>query len=83
MTHAEARRDAEDAVRNAAIAGQSEKTPNYKTLACRVMSAAEILDAEGKYSHLSAAALGHGFTVGGLRARSPHQAETFSHFSIS
>lgn len=47
------------------------------------MSAAEIVDPEGKYSHLSAVAHGHGFTVGGLGARSPHQAEGFAHFAIS
>lgn len=83
VTHAEVRRDAEDAVRQAAVAGQHEKTPNCKTLPCRVMSAAEIVDPEGKYSHLSAVAHGHGFTVGGLGARSPHQAEGFTHFAIS
>lgn len=83
VTHAEVRRDAEDAVRQAAVAGHHEKTPNYKSLACRVMSAAEIVDPEGKYSHLSAVAHGHGFTVGGLGARSPHQAEGFTHFAIS
>ncbi len=83
VTHAEVRRDAEEAVRRAAVAGQREKTPNYKTLACRVMSAADITDPDGKYSHLSAVAHGHGFTVGGLGARSPHQAEGFTHFAIS
>lgn len=47
------------------------------------MSAADITDPDGKYSHLSAVAHGHGFTVGGLGARSPHQAEGFTHFAIS
>lgn len=47
------------------------------------MAAAELTDAESKYSHLSAAAHGHGFTVGGLGTRGPHLAEGFTHFTIA
>lgn len=47
------------------------------------MIAAELTNAETKYSHLSAAAHGHGFTVGGPGTRGPHLAEGFTHFTIA
>jgi hypothetical protein len=76
-------READRALSQTSVAGRKEKTPNYTTLACRVMSVAGITDPEGKYSHLSAVSHGAGFSVGGLGARTPHPAEGFTHFTIS
>lgn len=83
VSHAEALLDAERALSRASVAGRREKTPNYTALACNVMSAADITNPDGKYSHLSAIAHGAGFSVGGLGARAPHAAEGFTHFTIS
>ena len=83
VTHEEVIRETERVLSHARVPGRREKTPNYTSLACLVMSAAEINDPEGKYSHLSAVAHGSGFSVGGLGSRTPHPVEGFTHFTIS
>lgn len=83
VSYEEALLDAERALSRASVAGRKEKTPGYTTLACRVMSAAGIADPDAKYSHLSAVSHGAGFSVGGLGARAPHEADGFTHFTIA
>lgn len=84
VSYEEALLDAQRALSRVSVAGRKEKkTPGYTALACGVMSAAEIVEPDAKYSHLSAVSHGAGFSVGGLGARAPHQADGFTHFTIS
>lgn len=83
VSHADVLLEAERALSRASVAGKREKTPSYKPLACGVMSAADIIKPDAKYSHLSAVAHGSGFSVGGLGARTPHEAGGFTRFTIS